>query len=109
MKPALIAITVTVAALACAGQAAGVASAATASAATASAATVSAATASAVKFANCAALNRKYPHGVGQTTARDHVARPSDRPVTSFYRNNALYAANRSLDRDHDGIACEKR
>jgi Excalibur calcium-binding domain len=30
-------------------------------------------------------------------------------PVTTFYVNNALYAANRGRDGDHDGIACEKR
>jgi hypothetical protein len=28
--------------------------------------------------------------------------------VTNFFRNNRLYAANTSLDRDRDGIACEK-
>jgi Excalibur calcium-binding domain len=28
--------------------------------------------------------------------------------VTDFKRNNALYLANRSLDRDKDGVACEK-
>jgi hypothetical protein len=30
-------------------------------------------------------------------------------PVTNFYRNNRLYYLNRSLDRDKDGVACEKR
>ena len=33
-------------------------------------------------------------------------------PVTNFYRNTALYLTamhyNRGLDRDKDGIACEK-
>jgi hypothetical protein len=45
------------------------------------------------------------PHGVGKRGAHDHT---SGRPVTNFFRNNRLYAANTSLDRDRDGIACEK-
>jgi hypothetical protein len=31
------------------------------------------------------------------------------RPVTTFKRDNALYQANSKMDRDKDGIACEKR
>jgi len=64
----------------------------------------------AVSYANCTAVNRTYPHGVGQTHARDHT---SGTPVTSFRHSTKLYnramAHNRGLDRDHDGIACEKR
>lgn len=59
---------------------------------------------------NCTALNRKYPHGVGRQRARDKT---SDTPVTTFRRSTALYNIamrwNRGLDRDKDGIACEKR
>jgi hypothetical protein len=41
------------------------------------------------KYANCAALHKVYPHGVGRTTAaRDKTTK---------------------LDRDKDKIACEKR
>ena len=36
----------------------------------------------------------------------DHV-RGATKPVTDFARNNAVYAANKRLDRDHDGVACE--
>jgi hypothetical protein len=65
--------------------------------------------ASAVRvFANCAALNRVYPHGVGRKGARDHVSGTS-RPVTNFTVNTTLYNANRNRDRDRDGVACEKR
>ena len=64
--------------------------------------------AAARKFANCTALNRVYPHGVGKTGARDKV-RGKSKPVTNFTRNNAVYAANTKSDADKDGIACEKR
>jgi hypothetical protein len=56
-------------------------------------------------FANCTAMHRVYPHGVGRRGAHDHT---SGTPVTNFFRSNALYSANSGSDRDHDGIACEK-
>jgi hypothetical protein len=55
-------------------------------------------------FANCTAMHKRYPHGVGRRYAHDHT---SGTPVTNFFRNNALYLANSSMDRDHDRIACE--
>jgi hypothetical protein len=58
---------------------------------------------------NCTQVNRHYPHGVGKVGAHDKT---SGDPVTNFKRSNSLYALaikhNRGLDRDHDGIACEK-
>jgi hypothetical protein len=58
---------------------------------------------------NCTQTNKRYPHGVGRVGARDHT---SGTPVTTFKRNNFLYKTamryNRGLDRDKDGIACEK-
>lgn len=61
-------------------------------------------------YANCSALHRKYPHGLGRSNATDKT---SGRPVTTFTRDtrayNAAMKANRNLDRDNDGIACEKR
>ena len=57
-------------------------------------------------FANCKALNAKYPHGVGLVGAVDHKL--SGKPVTNFYRSNAIYNLNRARDADHDGIACER-
>jgi hypothetical protein len=54
-------------------------------------------------------VNKKYPHGVGKLRARDKT---SGTPVTTFKRSNTLYntamSHNRGLDRDKDGIACEK-
>jgi len=61
----------------------------------------------ATHYKNCKALNAKYRHGVGKPGAKDHTS--SGHPVTNFKRSSALYAANKSLDRDKDGIACEKR
>lgn len=59
---------------------------------------------------NCTQLNKKYPHGVGKNNAVDSVSR--GKRVTNFKRSNSLYATamnyNRGLDRDKDGIACEK-
>jgi len=59
-----------------------------------------------IRYANCKTLNKRYPHGVGRWGARDHT---SGTPVTTFKRSNRLYRQNKSLDRDHDSIACEKR
>jgi Excalibur calcium-binding domain len=50
-----------------------------------------------------------HPHGVGRLGARDHT---SGTPVTNFKRSTRIYrigmSHNRGLDRDKDGIACEK-
>ena len=71
--------------------------------------------ASVKSFKNCAALNKVYPHGVGKKGARDKT---SGKPVTTFRVDNTLYSYNDGgarhwgeydLDRDNDGIACEKR
>jgi hypothetical protein len=68
-------------------------------------------------YKNCKALNRDHPHGVGRKRARDKTS--SGKPVTDFKVSNRLYAYNdgrghrhrgeHDLDRDNDGIACEKR
>ena len=57
-------------------------------------------------FRKCTAMHKVYPHGVGKRYAHDHT---SGTPVTNFYRSRALYRANKSLDCDKDGIACEAR
>jgi hypothetical protein len=60
-------------------------------------------------YKNCTALNKKYRHGVGRANAHDKT---SGTPVTTFVRSNRLYrlamSYNKGLDRDKDGIACEK-
>ncbi len=59
---------------------------------------------------NCTSVHTKYRHGVGRANAHDHT---TGTPVTNFYRSTRLYnkaiSYNRDLDRDRDGIACEKR
>lgn len=61
-------------------------------------------------YKNCTNLNKKYRHGVGKVNARDKT---SGTPVTTFKRSNTLYkramSYNKGLDRDKDGIACEKK
>jgi hypothetical protein len=59
-----------------------------------------------VKYKNCTALNAVYKHGVGKKGAKDHT---TGKPVTTFRVDNALYTVNNALDRDKDGIACEKK
>jgi Excalibur calcium-binding domain len=60
-------------------------------------------------YKNCTNLNKRYPHGVGKLDARDKT---SGDPVTNFKRSTRLYLVamsdNMRLDRDKDGIACEK-
>jgi hypothetical protein len=61
------------------------------------------------RWRSCKAVNAKYLHGVGKVNAMDKTA---GEPVTNFTHSNYLYRLamryNRGLDRDHDGIACEK-
>ncbi|WP_346960702.1 excalibur calcium-binding domain-containing protein [uncultured Arthrobacter sp.] len=67
-------------------------------------------------YKNCTELIKVYPHGVGRKGARDKT---SGQRVTTFRVDNTLYSYNDGglprhrgeydLDRDNDGIACEKR
>ena len=61
---------------------------------------------------NCTNFNKVYRHGVGLVGARDRV-KGSTAPVTTFKRSNKIYRTaklhNSDLDRDKDGVACEKR
>ena len=71
--------------------------------------TVGTAAAMPTLYKNCTNVNKKYAHGVGKAGARDHT---SGDPVTTFKRSTSLYRVamsyNKGLDRDKDGIACEK-
>jgi hypothetical protein len=61
-------------------------------------------------YKNCTNLNKRYPHGLGRALARDKT---SGEPVRNFFRSTRLYLVamswNKGLDRDKDGIACEKQ
>jgi hypothetical protein len=54
-------------------------------------------------------VNKRSPHGVGKIGAHEQT---NGEAVTNFTRSNYLYRLamryNRGLDRDRDGIACEK-
>lgn len=60
------------------------------------------------RFPNCATLQALFKHGVARPGAHDAV-RGATAPVTTFTINKAFYDLNRHLDRDKDGVACEKR
>jgi hypothetical protein len=61
------------------------------------------------QWRNCKAVNARYPHGIGKAGAHDKT---TGEPVTDFKRSTKLYRLAMSysagLDRDKDGIACEK-
>jgi hypothetical protein len=67
-------------------------------------------------YPNCNALNKVYAHGVGKQGAVDKT---SGKKVTNFKVSTKIYNLNNGphkaggreydLDRDNDGIACEKR
>jgi hypothetical protein len=77
--------------------------------------TTTPADAAARHFKSCDGMHKVYPHGVGRSDAVDHT---SGTRVKNFYHNTTLYKANNGprnagtgeydLDRDNDGIACEK-
>ena len=60
-----------------------------------------------VKYQNCGKLNKAFPHGVGVRGARDKTS--TRKPVRNFAIRPDVYALNKGLDRDGDGIACERR
>lgn len=63
-------------------------------------------------YATCSALNAVYPRGVAvSSSSRD---RTTGTPVRGFAVSRAVYqlndgAPNRDLDRDDDGVVCERR
>jgi hypothetical protein len=60
------------------------------------------------KYANCAALNKVYKHGVAKK--KGVVDKTKGKRVTTYTVNLKVYNLNYTrLDRDRDGIACEKR
>jgi hypothetical protein len=58
---------------------------------------------------NCTTYNHVYPHGVGRPSAHDHTSgTPVKNFVHSLVKYNRAMSHNSDLDRDRDGIACEK-
>jgi len=56
------------------------------------------------KFKNCTELNKVYPGGIALPGAVNTGGATKKTPKY----DKALYTANKSSDRDKDGIACEK-
>lgn len=65
---------------------------------------------STTRYRSCKELNRDYPAGVGRKGAVDKSGgRVKSNPVRNFRVDNRLYdSLPKTLDRDRDGIACEK-
>jgi len=62
-------------------------------------------------YKNCASLNKVYKHGVKKASSTKDVVRSNGKITkkpSSAKISSALYTANKKLDRDKDGIACEK-
>jgi uncharacterized membrane protein len=61
-------------------------------------------------YRNCTELHKDFKHGVGKKGAKDKT---SGTRVTTFKVSTTIYnkafAYHKDLDRDRDGIACEKR
>jgi excalibur calcium-binding domain-containing protein len=56
-------------------------------------------------FPNCKAVDAVHPHGIARNVhAATHATGLTGRPFVSL----KLYVANHGLDRDKDGVACEK-
>ena len=53
----------------------------------------------AAKYKNCDALRAKFPRGIAESSAKVGT--------TGATVNKKIYTANRGLDRDKDGVACE--
>lgn len=59
-------------------------------------------------YKNCTKAHADYPHGFRKKGAVDQVtgdAKPV--PTSKIPVRTALYKANKKLDRDKDGVACE--
>jgi micrococcal nuclease len=64
---------------------------------------------SVVVFPNCDELRKVYPGGVARTGVSGNLVSGELRPFAIWpHFDDSLYEANRSRDRDGDGIACEK-
>jgi hypothetical protein len=62
--------------------------------------------ASAATFKNCAAVNEVYPGGVAKSKSSKNVGGETKlKPTVNSKVYNSVY---KKLDRDKDGIACEK-
>lgn len=62
------------------------------------------------KYKSCAVMWKDYPHGVARAKNVKDKVRGRTKPVTTFTVNATTYRLNyRALDKDRDGITCERR
>ena len=69
------------------------------------------AAAKAKTYKNCTELNKTYKHGVRKSSSIKDVVRSNGKTKKKASKakvSKALYNANKKLDRDKDGIACER-
>jgi hypothetical protein len=66
-----------------------------------------AAAAARMHYANCTVVHQHYKGGIAKSGAKDKRANGGHAKYAPDV-NTALYNANSSMDRDHDGIACEQ-
>ncbi|MFT4213239.1 MAG: excalibur calcium-binding domain-containing protein [Microbacterium sp.] len=60
-------------------------------------------------YKNCTALHKAYPGGVAKAGVTHNKVSGKKRAFTVKPKTStALYKANKKLDRDKDGVACEK-
>ncbi len=62
------------------------------------------------KFKNCTAVNAKYPGGVANKASAKNKNKKGElvQSTQAFVVDKKIYNANKGLDRDKDGIICEK-
>jgi hypothetical protein len=68
--------------------------------------------AASTKYANCTAVHQKYSGGIAKTSVTKNRVVSGGKTTYralkgTVKKDNALYQANKGLDRDGDGIACE--
>jgi hypothetical protein len=56
-------------------------------------------------FRNCTAVAAKLAHGIAKSAK---TARSADGLTGTPFISAKLYALEKGLDRDHDGVACER-
>ena len=56
-------------------------------------------------YGSCKELRADYPRGVGQAAAVEALKRKHHRPASE----PGVYAATSTLDRDRDGLVCERK
>lgn len=72
----------------------------------------SAATASATKYSNCTAVHKTYSGGIAKSGVKSNTVTSKGKVTHRALKGKVkvdtnLYNANKGLDRDKDGVACE--